>query len=56
MVALMVAEPSLSRGRHVFECPMANGYRKWIQPGANISNPYMGTRMPTCGSATDWRE
>lgn len=54
VVALLAAEPSLQQGRHVFECPMAQGYKKWVQPTANLSNPYMGTRMPTCGSASEW--
>jgi len=53
VVALLAAEPSLQQGRHVFECPMAQDYKKWVQPTAELSNPYMGTRMPTCGSESD---
>ena len=48
--ALLAAEPSLARGLHVFECPMAEGYGRWIQSSVGTSNPYMGTRMPACGS------
>lgn len=55
-VALLAAEPSLQRGLHVFECPMAQGYKKWVQTSAAISNPYMGTRMPECGSESPWQE
>lgn len=55
VVALLAAEPVLQQGRHVFECPMAQGYKKWVQPTAEISNPYMGTRMPSCGSASEWK-
>lgn len=49
VVALLRAEPALAQGLFVFECPMAEGYRKWVQRSAEISNPYMGRRMPRCG-------
>ena len=49
LVALLRAEPSLAEGLFVFECPMADGYGKWVQRRAEISNPYMGRRMPACG-------
>ena len=54
VVALLTADESLARGVHVFECPMAEGYGRWVQPSADISNPYMGTRMPACGSETSF--
>jgi len=54
-VALLAAEPSLQQGRHLFECPLAQGYKKWVQASAEISNPYMGTRMPECGSESGWQ-
>lgn len=54
VVALLSAEPSLRQGRYIFECPMAQGYKKWVQTSEPISNPYMGTRMPTCGSQIEW--
>lgn len=54
MVELLSAVPELREGWHVFECPMAQGYKKWAQPSDQISNPYMGTKMPTCGGETDW--
>lgn len=50
VLELLVSERSLASGRYIFECPMAQGYKKWVQPSAEISNPYMGTRMPRCGS------
>jgi hypothetical protein len=56
VVRLLSAERSLAEGRHVFECPMATGYNKWVQPGPTISNPYMGTQMSWCGAKTEWRE
>lgn len=54
VVALLTAEASLAQGLHVFECPMAEGYGRWVQPSADISNPYMGTRMPACGTETSF--
>jgi threonine/homoserine/homoserine lactone efflux protein len=35
---------------HVFECPMAKGYKRWVQPTDELENPYMGQEMLTCGS------
>ena len=54
VVALLVREPKLQEGRRVFECPMAKGYNKWVQPGDEIENPYMGARMLACGGKSDW--
>ena len=54
LVALVRSDASLASGLSAFECPMALGYRKWVQRGGALSNPYMGTRMPSCGSASDW--
>lgn len=54
LVALLVAEPPLRKGLHVFECPMATGYKKWVQRDAKLSNPYMGTRMLECGAPAEW--
>jgi Cu(I)/Ag(I) efflux system membrane fusion protein len=54
LVALLTVERKLASGLHLFECPMAQGYKKWVQPDPEISNPYMGTRMPTCGSESGW--
>ena len=56
LLALLRAEDSLASGLHVFECPMADGYGRWVQPSADISNPYMGTRMPACGSESSLSE
>lgn len=36
-------------GQHVFTCPMAKA--DWLQTDSKqASNPYMGKKMPTCGS------
>lgn len=55
VVGLLTAEPKLAEGRHLFECPMADGFQKWVQTNDKISNPYMGKRMLACGSAVAWR-
>lgn len=55
VVSLLVAFPSLIEGRYVFDCPMAPGYRKWVQADPAIANPYMGQRMLRCGGPTDWK-
>jgi hypothetical protein len=50
MVSLLSQAPSVRRGMHVYECPMAQGYKKWVQSDDAISNPYMGSDMPKCGT------
>jgi len=35
-------------------CPMADAY--WLQEGGDLVNPYMGTKMPYCGSFKPWDE
>ena len=55
-VALLTAEESLRKDLHVFECPMAQGYKKWVQPGATRENPYMGQKMLACGTDSTWAE
>jgi len=49
LVTLVQETPSLGRGLHLFECPMAEGYGRWLQPSPETNNPYMGTRMLQCG-------
>jgi hypothetical protein len=51
---LAESEPGLTEGWHVFSCPMVDTFDKWIQPGAELENPYMGSEMPTCGTSSDW--
>jgi Cu(I)/Ag(I) efflux system membrane fusion protein len=54
VVALLVASPELRKGHHIFECPMAEGYKKWVQLKEPIENPYMGKKMLECGSKSEW--
>jgi hypothetical protein len=50
LIAVLSAEPSLQQGRQVYECPMAKGYKKWVQVSEGVSNPYMGSDMLQCGT------
>lgn len=54
LLLLANVDPRLREGWHVFECPMAEGFKRWLQPGAELENPYMGQKMLTCGSASDF--
>ena len=50
VVAMLTAIPEAAKDYHVFECPMAKGYKRWAQADKKIANPYMGTKMLECGS------
>lgn len=54
LIALGAADSRLQHGWHVFRCPMADGFKKWLQRSPDRANPYMGQAMPTCGSSTTW--
>ena len=56
MVALVSDVPELKSKLHVFSCPMAQDYPNWVQPTAQLENPYMGQRMLKCGKAVDWSD
>ena len=53
-VALLRAAPALQAGRHLFHCPMAQGFPKWVQTTEKMANPYMGKAMLECGSERPW--
>ena len=55
LISLMVAVPSLQKSRFVFSCPMAKGYKKWVQVKKKMENPYMGQEMLECGSESEWK-
>ena len=40
----------------LYHCPMAKGYKKWVQPTNEdkMMNPYMGASMQQCGSSKPW--
>lgn len=56
LVQAVVADASLAGGRVALHCPMAKGYQHWIQTSETVSNPYMGTAMPECGSPEKFEE
>jgi hypothetical protein len=55
VIGLLVADPTLRPGWHIFHCPMTETYPKWVQPSSKLSNPYMGKKMPDCGRESDWK-
>jgi Cu(I)/Ag(I) efflux system membrane fusion protein len=55
LVRLTGADTALSEGRHLFRCPMAEGYQHWIQTSKERKNPYMGQNMLACGSNVEWQ-
>jgi Cu(I)/Ag(I) efflux system membrane fusion protein len=56
LLPLLGADARLTAGWHVFECPMFEGHPHWMQRAAGPDNPYMGARMPSCGSAATWQQ
>ena len=54
VVTILTVRTSLQSGRHIFECPMAQGYTKWVQVTDAIENPYMGGAMLRCGGPSSW--
>lgn len=54
LIELLSKESSFANDLHVFECPMAKGYKKWVQPNDELENPYMGSSMLHCGSKSTY--
>ena len=54
IIELLREEPSLQHNLFIFECPMAQDYKYWIQKENKINNPYMGTEMLDCGAPTSF--
>lgn len=54
LMQMAADHPRLVEGWHVFGCPMAVGFEKWMQPTAELENPYMGPSMLKCGGTSDW--
>jgi len=50
VIALLTSNPEVAAKYHVFECPMAKGFKRWAQADTDHANPYMGTAMSSCGS------
>lgn len=54
LITALVADPSLQKGRFIFECPMAPNYKRWVQTHGKLQNPYWGSKMLECGEAVAW--
>jgi membrane fusion protein, copper/silver efflux system len=54
LLPIVAADTRLTAGWHVFECPMFEGHPHWMQRRDAPDNPYMGSKMPSCGSAEEW--
>ena len=54
VIELLQQEPSLQKDLYIFECPMAQDYKKWIQKENTINNPYMGSKMLECGAPSSF--
>jgi Cu(I)/Ag(I) efflux system membrane fusion protein len=48
----LVTTAKQTKGLTAYQCPMAKGYKKWLQADDNMANPYMGKRMLKCGGKT----
>jgi Cu(I)/Ag(I) efflux system membrane fusion protein len=55
LIGLAGADPRLAAGWQAYSCPMTTTFPKWMQPGNQKQNPYLGKAMSTCGSPTDWK-
>jgi membrane fusion protein, copper/silver efflux system len=55
LVALAMADERLRQGWSIFECPMEEGFNKWVQREGALENPYMGQQMLACGRASEWK-
>ena len=54
LITAMVADPTLQKGRFIFECPMAPAYKRWVQTHSKLQNPYWGSKMLECGEKVAW--
>lgn len=56
VVEFIRKDASLKAQWTLYYCPMASGYKYWVQPNSETKkmNPYMGTQMQQCGSKKPW--
>lgn len=54
LIGALVADPTLQKGRFIFECPMAPAYKRWVQTHGKLQNPYWGSKMLECGESVAW--
>lgn len=55
LLPALAADSRLVGDKHLFECPMFE-HARWMQAADTAANPYMGSKMPTCGTASSWKE
>ena len=53
-LAVTGGDARLTEGFRVFECSMFAGNPRWMQRAPTPENPYLGTKMPTCGAEKPW--
>lgn len=56
LVPLVAMDGTLAQSLYLFECPMEQGFNRWVQKAPSMENPYMGQKMLSCGSKIDWKE
>jgi len=56
LVPLVAMDQRLAQSLYLFECPMEQGFNRWIQKAPSMANPYKGQAMLQCGSKVDWKE
>ena len=56
LLPVVGADPEIAAGWTVYECPMTDGFGRWMQPGSDedLENPFMGQEMLMCGGAVGW--
>ena len=54
LLPALAADSRLVGEKHLFECPMFE-HARWMQAADTAANPYMGSKMPTCGTASSWK-
>jgi membrane fusion protein, copper/silver efflux system len=54
LLPVVAGDAELTSSWYLFECPMVDGFNKWVQSHPSLENPYMGQRMLKCGSAVEW--
>jgi Cu(I)/Ag(I) efflux system membrane fusion protein len=59
LLPVVGADPDLAAGWTVYECPMTEGFGRWMQAGdgsEDLENPFMGQEMLVCGGALPWED
>ncbi|HEX6199054.1 MAG TPA: efflux RND transporter periplasmic adaptor subunit, partial [Thermoanaerobaculia bacterium] len=54
LLPVVGADPEVAAGWRVFECPMTEGFNKWMQTDDGAENPFMGQEMLTCAKPAEW--